>query len=119
MAAALQITERTSGDVTILELKGRVVLGEGDDPFRRHIEGLMKRGSMKIILNLGEVTYIDSAGVGVMVGRLVAIRKLGGDIRLLNLVQRNLRVMTITKLVSVFETFEGEDEAVRSFDAAN
>jgi anti-sigma B factor antagonist len=117
MAAALQINERTSGDVTILDLKGRVVLGEGDDPFRRHIEGLVKQGSTKIILNLGEVTYIDSAGVGVMVGRLVAVRKLGGDIRLLNLVQRNLRVMTITKLVSVFETFEAEDEAVRSFAA--
>jgi anti-sigma B factor antagonist len=117
MAAALQITERTSGDVTILDLKGRVVLGEGDDPFRQHIEGLVKRGSTKIILNLGEVTYIDSAGVGVMVGRLVAVRKLGGDIRLLHLVQRNLRVMTITKLVSVFETFEAEDAAVRSFAA--
>jgi anti-sigma B factor antagonist len=116
---ALQINERTTGDVTILDLKGRVVLGEGDDPFRQRIEALIKRGSLKIILNLREVTYIDSAGVGVMVGRLVALRKLGGDIRLINLVQRNLRVMTITKLVSVFETFESEEEAVRSFDKTN
>jgi anti-sigma B factor antagonist len=115
---ALQISERTSGDVTILDLKGRVVLGEGDDPFRQRIESFIKRGSLKIVLNLRDVTYIDSAGVGVMVGRLVALRKLGGDIRLVNLVQRNLRVMTITKLVSVFETFESEDEAVKSFAAS-
>jgi anti-sigma B factor antagonist len=113
---ALQINERTIGDVTILDLKGRVVLGEGDDPVRQRIEALIKRGSLKIILNLREVTYIDSAGVGVMVGRLVAMRKIGGDIRLINLVQRNLRVMTITKLVSVFETFESEEEAIRSFE---
>jgi anti-sigma B factor antagonist len=113
---ALQISERTIGDVTMLDLKGRVVLGEGDDPFRQRIEAFIKRGSLKIILNLREVTYIDSAGVGVMVGRLVAVRKLGGDIRLINLVQRNLRVMTITKLVSVFETFESEEEAIASFE---
>ena len=103
----------------MLDLKGRVVLGEGDDPFRQHIEGLIKQGRLKIVLNLRDVTYIDSAGVGVMVGRLVAVRKLGGDIRLMNLVQRNLRVMTITKLVSVFETFEAEEEAVRSFARSN
>jgi len=116
MAAALQITERTSGDVTILDLKGRVVLGEGDDPFRRHIESLVKQGRLKIVLNLRDVTYIDSAGVGVMVGKLVSVRKQGGDVRLLHLVQRNLRVMTITKLVTVFETFEAEEQAVRSFE---
>jgi anti-sigma B factor antagonist len=115
MADSLQITERTSGDVTILDLKGRVVLGEGDAPFRDRIEALAKAGRLKIVLNLKEVTYIDSAGVGVMVGRLVALRKLGGDIKLLNLVQRNLRVMTITKLVTVFQPFDSEEEAVRSF----
>jgi len=115
MAAALEITERRIGDVTILDLTGRVVLGEGDAPFRQHIEGLAKQGRLKIVLNLRDVTYIDSAGVGVMVGKLVSLRRQGGDIRLLTLVQRNLRVMTITKLVSVFEIFDSEEDAIRSF----
>jgi anti-sigma B factor antagonist len=115
MAAALQITERRRGDVTILDLAGRVVLGEGDAPFRQAIEALVKEKRLKIVLNLRDVTYIDSAGVGVMVGKLVSLRRQGGDIKLLTLVQRNLRVMTITKLVTVFEIFESEDEAVQSF----
>jgi anti-sigma B factor antagonist len=104
------------GDVTILDLTGRVVLGEGDVPFRQAIEALVKEKRLKIILNLKDVTYIDSAGVGVMVGKLVSLRRQGGDIKLLTLVQRNLRVMTITKLVTVFEIFESEDEAIKSFD---
>jgi anti-sigma B factor antagonist len=116
MATSLQITERRMGDVTILDLAGRVVLGEGDVPFRQAIEALVKEKRLKIILNLKDVTYIDSAGVGVMVGRLVSLRRQGGDIKLLTLVQRNLRVMTITKLVTVFEIFESEDEAVKSFE---
>jgi anti-sigma B factor antagonist len=116
MSTSLQITERRIGDVTILDLAGRVVLGEGDMPFRQAIDALVKEKRLKIILNLKDVTYIDSAGVGVMVGKLVSLRRQGGDIKLLTLVQRNLRVMTITKLVSVFEIFESEDEAVRSFE---
>jgi anti-sigma B factor antagonist len=116
MATSLQITERRMGDVTILDLTGRVVLGEGDVPFRQAIETLVKEKRLKIILNLKDVTYIDSAGVGVMVGKLVSLRRQGGDIKLLTLVQRNLRVMTITKLVTVFEIFESEDEAIKSFE---
>jgi anti-sigma B factor antagonist len=116
MSTSLQITERRIGDVTILDLAGRVVLGEGDMPFRQAIEALVKEKRLKIILNLKDVTYIDSAGVGVMVGKLVSLRRQGGDIKLLTLVQRNLRVMTITKLVTVFEIFESEDEAVKSFE---
>ena len=116
MATSLQITERRMGDVTILDLTGRVVLGEGDVPFRQAIEALVKEKRFKIILNLKDVTYIDSAGVGVMVGKLVSLRRQGGDIKLLTLVQRNLRVMTITKLVTVFEIFESEDEAIKSFE---
>jgi anti-sigma B factor antagonist len=115
MATSLQITERRTGDVTILDLAGRVVLGEGDTPFRQAIDALVKEGRLKIVLNLKDVTYIDSAGVGVMVGKLVSLRRQGGDIKILTLVQRNLRVMTITKLVTVFEIFESEDEAVKSF----
>jgi anti-sigma B factor antagonist len=116
MATSLQITERRVGDVTILDLTGRVVLGEGDVPFRQAIEALVKEKRLKIILNLKDVTYIDSAGVGVMVGKLVSLRRQGGDIKLITLVQRNLRVMTITKLVTVFEIFESEDEAIKSFE---
>jgi len=117
MAPPLQITERRIGDVTVLDLWGRIVLWEGDAPFRHHMDNLIKEGRLKIILNMQNVSYIDSAGVGVMVGKLVSVRRQGGDIKLLHLSHRSLRVMTITKLVTVFETFESEEEAVRSFAA--
>jgi anti-sigma B factor antagonist len=117
MAPPLQIAERRIGEVSILDLKGRIVLGEGDAPLRDAVERLLKQGRAKIVLNLHDVTYIDSAGIGVMVGRLLSVRRHGGDLKLLHLTARSHRVMTITKLLTVFKTFDDESEAVASFDA--
>lgn len=117
MAPRLEIVERQKGDVSILDLKGRVVLGEGDAPLRDAVERLLSEGRGKIVLNLRDVTYIDSAGIGVMVGRLLSARRKGGDVKLLNLTARSHRVMTITKLLTVFDAFDDEAEAVASYDA--
>lgn len=114
----LRIVERVVDGVTILDMTGRLVLDEGDATFREHITSLLDRGQMQIVLNLKDVSYIDSAGVGVMVAKYLTVRRAGGDMKLLHLTPRSNRVMTITKLLTVFEAFDDEQEAVRSFKAA-
>jgi anti-sigma B factor antagonist len=116
MRRTLLISERTVGDVTILDLQGRLVLDETEH-FRRRVEDLVQNNRSKILLNLKDVTYIDSAGVGMMVGKYLSVRRKGGDVKLLHLSPRSHRVMTITKLLTVFETFDAEDQAVASFGA--
>jgi anti-sigma B factor antagonist len=111
----MTITERVSGDVTILELDGRLVLYEGEADLKAVINDLVSRGRTKIILDLKDVTYIDSAGVGIIIAKYVSVRRAGGDVKLLNLTRRSTRVMTITRLLEVFETFDSEKEAVESF----
>jgi anti-sigma B factor antagonist len=113
----LGIAERTEDDVTILDLAGRLVLDRGDATFRERISDLVARGRTRLIVNMRDVTYIDSAGVGVMVAKMLSVRRAGGDMKLLHLNARSNRVMTITKLLTVFEAFEDEVEAVRSFAA--
>jgi len=114
----LRIVERVVDGVNILDMTGRLVLDEGDATFREHVTDLLARGQTQIVLNLKDVSYIDSAGVGVMVAKLLTVRRAGGDIKLLHLTPRSNRVMTITRLLTVFEAFEGEQEAIRSFKAA-
>jgi anti-sigma B factor antagonist len=113
----LRIAERTEDDVTILDLAGRLVLDRGDATFRERISDLVARGRTRLIVNMRDVTYIDSAGVGVMVAKMLSVRRAGGDMKLLHLNARSNRVLTITKLLTVFEAFEDEVEAVRSFAA--
>ena len=115
MASRLVIEEREFGDVTVLLLRGQILLDDGDLVFRRKIHELIDKSRVKIIVNLGEVDYIDSAGIGMIVGKLKTVRERGGDMKLLNLNMRGQRVFGITKLVFVFETFENEDAAVKSF----
>jgi anti-sigma B factor antagonist len=115
MARRLKIAERRVGDVTILDLQGRLVLDDGDTSCVEHIDGLVGQGRIRIILNLRDVTYIDSAGVGALIAKYVSLRRRGGDLRLLSLSDRVRRVITIAHLLEVFDTFESEDLAVRSF----
>jgi len=115
---ALRIVERVVDGIAILDMTGRLVLDEGDATFREHINDLLARGQTQIVLNLKDVSYIDSAGVGVMVAKFLTVRRAGGDMKLLNLTPRSNRVMTITKLLTVFEAFDSEEDAVRSFKAA-
>jgi anti-sigma B factor antagonist len=117
MAPRIRITERQSGDVTILDLHGRLVLDEGDTSCVERIDALVRQNRVRIILNLEDVTYIDSAGVGALVSKYVTLRKRGGDLKLLQLSHRVRRVISIARLLAVFEAFESEDAAIKSFDS--
>ena len=111
----MKLSERAVGDVTLLELSGRLVLDDGDTMLRDHVADLVGRGRLQIVVNLGEVTYIDSCGLGVLISKLVSVRNKGGDLRLLNLSPRSHRVFEICKLENVFEAFDSEADAVASF----
>src|SRR5688500_13810777 len=111
----MKLTERRAGDVTLLDLQGRLVLDDGDTALREHVNDLVSQGRLKIVVNLKEVVYIDSCGLGVLIARLVSVRNKGGDLRLLHLSPRTHRVFEISKLESVFESFVSEEEAVASF----
>ena len=115
MSSKLIIEEREFGDVTVLTLRGQILLDDGDLVFRSKIYELVDSGHVKIVVNLAAVDYIDSAGIGMVVGKLKTVRERGGDMKLLNLNTRGQRVFGITKLVFVFETFDNEKAAVRSF----
>jgi len=115
MAGPMQITERTVGDVTILALEGRLVLEEGDTALRDYINRIVEQGRVKIVLDMRNVTRLDSAGIGMLVSKLLTAQKKGGRVKLLNLTVRGDHLLDITKLSTVFEIFESEDEAIRSF----
>jgi anti-sigma B factor antagonist len=117
VSAVLRIAERSVGDITILDLSGKLVLDQGDALFRDRVMDLLERQRKQIIINLQEVTYIDSAGVGMMVAKMLSVRRASGDMKLLHLTARSNRVMTITRLLTVFEAYDDEEEAIRSFKA--
>lgn len=117
MKRTLEILERVVDGVAILDLKGRLVLDEVD-LFRKRIDELIRQKRLSIVLNLREITYIDSAGVGMMVAKYLSVRRQGGDIKLLHLSPRSQRVMTITRLLTVFEAYDSEEQAVGSFASA-
>ena len=114
----MQIEERTVGDVLVLDLKGKITLGEGDELLKDKVNSLVNQGQKKIILNLAEVPYIDSAGLGEIVRTYTTVSRQGGNLKLLNLTKRITDLLSITKLLTVFETFDAESEAVRSFSAS-
>ena len=114
----MQIEERAVGDVVVLDLKGRVTLGEGDQLLKDKVNSLVNQGRKRIVLNLAGVPYIDSAGLGEIVGSYTTVSRQGGSLKLLNLTKKITDLLAITKLWTVFETFESEDEAVRSFSAS-
>jgi anti-sigma B factor antagonist len=111
----MQIEQRALGDVVVLDLKGRVTLGEGDELLKDKVNSLINQGQKKVVLNLAEVPYIDSAGLGEIVRTYTTVSRQGGSLKLLNLTKRITDLLSITKLLTVFETFESENDAVRSF----
>ena len=113
----MQIDERKIGNVTILDLKGKLTLGDGDELLRNKINGLVQVGSKQIVLNLGQVPYIDSAGLGEVVRTYTTVKKQDGMLKLLNLTKRIQDLLMITKLLTVFDTFDNEVDAVKSFNA--
>jgi anti-sigma B factor antagonist len=114
----MQIHQRTVGDVVIIDLNGKLTLGEGDELLRDKVNSLIQQGHRKLLLNLAEVPYVDSAGLGVMVGTYTTVSKQGGAMKLLALTKRIKDLLAITKLLTVFETFDTEAEAVASFGPA-
>ena len=111
----MKIDERTVGDVTILDLQGKLLIGEGDELLREKINGLVESGKAKILLNLGEVPYMDSAGLGEVVRCYTTVSRKDGKLKLVNLTKRLQDLLSITKLLTVFETYEDEQEAIKSF----
>ncbi len=113
----MTLTERRLGDITLLTLKGRLIYDEGDIILRSRVSELVGEGRVKILINLQDVTAMDSCGVGELVARYVSVRQKGGDIKLLRLSHRSHRVMRISRLLEVFESFDSEAAAVASFGA--
>jgi anti-sigma B factor antagonist len=114
--ADITISERQAGDVTILDLAGKVTIGEGSVALRGAIRRLLGEGKNKILLNLGSVGYIDSSGIGELVSSFTAVNKEGGSLKLLNLTQKIQDLLAITKLLTVFDTFDDEASALASFN---
>jgi anti-sigma B factor antagonist len=114
----MQITERSVGDVMVLDIKGKITLGEGDEQLKDKVNSLVNQGQRKMVLNLSEVPYLDSAGLGEVVRAYTTVSRQGGSLKLLNLTKRITDLLSITKLLTVFETFDSENDAVRSFSAS-
>lgn len=113
---ALTIDTREVAHVTILDVRGRIVLGDEIGELRDSVHDLISKGKKKIILNLAEVDYIDSSGVGELVGCFTTVRNAGGELKLLNLSQKVHDILNVTKLYTVFDIRDDEFTAVRSFD---
>ena len=111
----MQIEERVVGTVTILDLKGKVTLGEGDEVLKDKINSLIHQDRKRILLNFGDVPYIDSAGLGEIVRTYTTVSRQGGQLKLVNLTKRITDLLSITKLLTVFETFDNEQEALKTF----
>jgi anti-sigma B factor antagonist len=111
----MEIVERTVSDVTVLDLKGKMTLGEGDELLKDKINSLLAAGKKKLLLNLEAVPYIDSAGLGEVVRTYTTVSRQGGSLKLLNLTKRIEDLLSITKLLTVFDTYDNESEAVKSF----
>jgi len=111
----MQIEERVVGSVTVLDLKGKLTLGEGDELLKDKVNSLVQQDRKLILLNLEGVPYIDSAGLGEVVRTYTTVSRQGGKLKLLHLTKRIQDLLSITKLLTVFETFESEPEALKSF----
>ena len=111
----MQIEQRFADDVVILDLKGKITLGEGDEALKDKINSLVHQNNKRILLNLEGVPYIDSAGLGEVVRTYTTVSRQGGQLKLVNLTKRITDLLSITKLLTVFETFDTEQEALKSF----
>lgn len=115
MTALMRITERRVAEVTILDLDGRLELDNGDTVLRDFVNRLVEEGRINLVLDLTNVVRMDSAGIGMLVGKYLTVKRRGGTIKLVHLTNRTSRLLNITKLASVFEVYEREDQALQSF----
>lgn len=115
LASKLHVAYRRVDDVTVLDLTGELTLDDGDLVLRRYIHSLLEQDRKKILLNLAGVTAMDSAGVGMLAAKLKTVREQHGDLKLLHLTTRSSRVLGMMKILTIFESFEDEALAVKSF----
>jgi anti-sigma B factor antagonist len=111
----MQIAERESGAVTVLDLSGRITMGEDGNLLKDKLQSLLHQGKKNILFNLEQVSYVDSAGLGAIVSGYTTVTREGGSLKLANVTKKLQDLLSITKLLTVFETFDSEDEAVRSY----
>lgn len=112
---ALTVHTRNVGDVAIVDLSGRITLGEGSVLLRDSLKKILSDGTKKIVLNLKDVSYVDSSGLGELVGIYTSVTNQGGTVKLVNLQAKVISLLQVTKLHTVFETFDNEQKAVQSF----
>ena len=112
---SVKLNTRQVGDVTVMDVAGRITLGEGSSALRDALRDLVTKNQKKILLNLGEVSYIDSSGIGELVSGFTTVTNSGGQLKLLNLTKRVKDLLQITKLYTVFDVHEDEAAAIRSF----
>ena len=112
---ALEITPREREGITLLDLKGRVTMGPEAKALREKVSNLNQEGGCRLVLNLAHVDYIDSTGLGALTMCATSLRKSGGDVKLLNLNRRNIELLVMTKLATVFEIFADEQDAINSY----
>jgi len=113
--AELDVKERQAGDITILDLSGEVRIGEGSIALRDSIRKLADEGKKNVLLNLAGVKYIDSTGIGELIANYTTVKRQGGQLKLLKLTDRVKNLLVITKLLTVFDTYDDEAEALKSF----
>lgn len=113
--AQLNITERQAGDVTVLDMSGKVTIGEGSVALRNAIRSLLQEGKKKVLLNLAGVGYVDSSGIGELVSSFTTVGNAGGELKLLNLTEKLQDLLAITKLLTVFDVYNNEGEALQSY----
>ena len=112
---SVKLSTRQVGDVSVVDVAGRITLGEGSSALRDLLKDMVSKGQKKILLNLGEVSYIDSSGIGELVSAFTSIANQGGQLKLLNLAKRVKDLLQITKLYTVFDVHDDEAGAIRSF----
>lgn len=115
---SIKLNVRRAGDVEILDLSGRITLGEGSGLLRNTVKDLVSSGTRKVLLNLHDVTYIDSAGLGELVGSYATLTNMGGQVKLLHAQGKVSDMLAVTKLYTIFVSFTDENEALRSFQTS-
>ena len=111
----MKVNVRSEGEVSVVDLSGKITIGEGDVVLRETVETLLKEGRSKIVLNLSRISYMDSAGIGELVACYKRSREKGGQLKLLNPSGKVYDLLQLTKLEEIFETFRDEGEAIQSF----
>ena len=112
----MKIGERSAGKVTILDISGQIKFTQGDEMLKDKIHSVVHQGGLNILVNLAGVDYVDSAGLGELVGAYTTVTRAGGKMKLLNLTKKMRDLLSITKLLTVFDTFDSEQEALKSFN---